>query len=159
MVGLGYLPGGSSSDAFGLSADGSTIVGYSIEAFLWTSRGGMVGLGVTPTGQSEALAVSADGKVVVGDDLSGYGGAWIWTQGGGMRDVADVLTHDYGLNLAGWTLNDATGVSADGTTIVGDGTDPNGNTAAWIATIPEPNTSLLVMVGVLGLAVARRRRA
>ena len=76
-----------------------------------------------------------------------------------MRDLADVLTHDYGLNLSGWTLNDATGVSADGTTIVGDGTDPNGNTAAWIATIPEPTTGLLVQAGVLGLAGARRKRA
>jgi hypothetical protein len=61
--------------------------------------------------------------------------------------------------LTGWTLQQALGISADGNTIVGDGIDPNGLTEGWIATIPEPTTDLLVMAGVLGLAMARRRRA
>ncbi|MCH7603269.1 MAG: hypothetical protein IIB54_10920, partial [Planctomycetes bacterium] len=49
--GLGDLPGGSiSSGAWGVSADGSVVVGVSSstsgqEAFRWTSGGGMVGLG------------------------------------------------------------------------------------------------------------------
>jgi hypothetical protein len=51
------------------------------------------------------------------------------------------------------------GVSADGRRLVGDGINPNGVDEAWIATIPEPGTGLLVMAGVLGLATARRERA
>jgi len=76
-----------------------------------------------------------------------------------MRSVADVLTHDFGLNLSGWTLEGATGISADGDTIVGDGTNPMGNPEGWIATIPEAGTGLLVMVGVLGFAITRRIKA
>ena len=77
MVGLGDLPGASASAAFGTSADGSVVVGYSIfvsssEAFRWTSGGGMVGLGELPGGSftSDAFSTSADGSVVVGGSES-----------------------------------------------------------------------------------------
>ena len=74
MVDLGTL-GGTFTRANGVSADGSVVVGFSYndaantieEAFYWTQAGGMVGLGDLPGGDthSEALAVSADGSVVV----------------------------------------------------------------------------------------------
>ena len=54
--GLGDLPGGSfSSQASGLSADGSVVVGSGVsaksqEAFRWTQQTGMVGLGVLSGG-------------------------------------------------------------------------------------------------------------
>jgi len=161
MVNLGFLPGGNSV-ATAVSRNGTTIVGFSSygasEAFRWTSSGGLVGLGFLPGGgTSEAHAVSADGSTVVGNDGTGRI-ALIWTEKDGMRSLADVLTKD-GVNLSGWTLGFAIGVSADGNTIVGDGTDPSGHTEAWIATIPEPGTGLLVMAGVLGLAITRRGRA
>src|SRR5262245_31903202 len=75
---LGDLPGGNFfSRAMGLSADGSTIVGFSsssnspgsnFEAFRWTSGSGMIGLGDLPNGgfDSGAFGVSADGLIVVG---------------------------------------------------------------------------------------------
>src|SRR5690606_6293045 len=56
FLGLGDLPGGSFwSEARGVSADGSTVIGFSLrengqEAFRWTEAGGMVGLGVLPGG-------------------------------------------------------------------------------------------------------------
>ena len=86
---LGDLPGGSfGSGAYGISADGSVVVGFGdsgdsgdpvlTEAFRWTSGGGIVGLGELPGGGfgSVAYAVSADGGVVVGDsaDLSNRSG-------------------------------------------------------------------------------------
>jgi hypothetical protein len=46
-----------------------------------------------------------------------------------------VLVDRYGLDLAGWTLTEATGVSADGSVIVGNGTNPEGRFEAWIATL------------------------
>jgi len=64
---LGYLPGGTVSNANGISADGAVVVGWSSsnigdQAFRWTEAGGMVGLGFLPSGTwSEAHGVSADG--------------------------------------------------------------------------------------------------
>ncbi len=97
----------------------------------------MVGLGFLPGGSSsEARAVSADGSVVVGTGSnSSTNTPIIWDASHGLRDLQQVLTNDYGLNLMGWTLTDAEGVSADGDTFIGTGTDPNGIQEAWIATI------------------------
>lgn len=66
-------PDGGNATPFGISANGSVVVGdfnasNGIEAFRWTSATGMVGLGDLPTGtfHSEARGVSGDGNVVVG---------------------------------------------------------------------------------------------
>jgi len=166
MVGLGFLPGGTDSSASGVSANGSVAVGSALstvpftaeQAFRWTSAGGMVGLGLLPGGtRSRALGVSADGSVVVGSTTfsPGIDNAFVWDATHGMRSLQQVLTGS-GLELTGWTLLDATAVSADGSTIVGYGTDPSGLTEAWIATIPEPGTGLLALTGLAGLAFRRR---
>jgi hypothetical protein len=52
-----------------------------------------------------------------------------------MRDLKEVLTNNYGLNLTGWTLLEATAISPDGKTIVGYGTNPSNDTEAWIASL------------------------
>jgi probable HAF family extracellular repeat protein len=136
MVGLGVMPGGSSSRANGVSADGSVVVGDSGgEAFRWTAAGGMVGLGVIPGGSSSrANGVSADGSVVVGRSSSKerFAVAFIWNSTSGMRALEQVLT-ELGIDLTGWTLTYATGVSVDGLTIVGSGSQ-----GAWIAVLPKP---------------------
>ncbi len=54
------------------------------------------------------------------------------------RILQAVLADDLGLDLAGWTLDVALGISADGLTIVGQGINPNGDHEAWIAVIAEP---------------------
>ena len=151
MVGLGDLPGGAFySQALGVSADGSVVVGYSKsdlgeEAFRWTNEDGMVGLGDLPGGAfySQALGVSADGSVVVGYSKSDLGEeAFRWTSEYGMQSVATILA-SAGIDLTGWTLTSATGVSADGYAIVGYGGNPDGFTEAWIAVlsdVPLPTT-------------------
>jgi len=171
IVGLGYLSAGTFpfSLATALSRDGSVVVGVSNssntgsrdQAFRWTSGGGMVGLGFFPAGKTSfASGTSADGSVVVGSGEAPFLGnsAFIWDATHGMRSLQQLLTDD-GLNLTGWTLQDARAISADGNTIIGTGRDPSGNSQAWIAVIPEPGTGLLVMAGVLGLAISRRRTA
>jgi hypothetical protein len=126
-----------------VSADGSIIVGQGnsnagAEAFRWTQAGGMVGLGDLAGGSfsSSANAVSADGSAVVGQANSASGNeAFLWDATHGMRSLREVLVSDFdlGASLAGWTLTAANDISADGQFIVGSGTNPNGNSEAWIA--------------------------
>ena len=47
-------------------------------------------------------------------------------------------------------------ISADGMTIVGSGTNPDGLREAWVATIPEPATLSLLMLGCLTLLTRKR---
>lgn len=161
MVGLGDLPGGGfRSEAYDVSSDGSVVVGMGWmdlghEAFRWTTNDGMIGLGNIHNGNvsnSAAYGVSADGSAIVG--YCG-GEAFYWTSSEGMRSLKDILTNDCKLDLTGWQLEWAHGISADGMTIVGQGFNPNGDKEAWVATIPEPATLLLLGLGAVML---RRKR-
>lgn len=187
MVGLGDLPGGEVlSGATAISRDGSTIVGYGTtdfgrEAMLWTESQGMISLGEIPGGPhiSIADAVSDDGSVVVGRSLvAGGQEAFIWDESGGMRTLLSYLTEAFLFDLSGWHLQEAVGISADGTVIVGTGISPYDTREAWFAclsdrclppsvdpspppdfpqVVPEPASIALVMAGIIGVAFVRRR--
>jgi probable HAF family extracellular repeat protein len=117
----GLLPGQLplSSEAAGVSADGSVVVGGAqspttgqFTAFRWTAQGGMVdlgGLGAPTSSYSVAVAVSADGSVVVGQADAGLNQhAFRWTSAGGMVDLG-----------SGDTFSSALGISDDGSVVVG----------------------------------------
>ena len=147
MVGLGGFTGGSAiGTANAISFDGQVIVGGTqSEAFRWTQAGGMTGLGDLPGGSfninSDAKAVSGNGAIIVGSGNNELGSqAFLWTQESGMRSLFAILTRDFRLNLTGWNMEHATGISADGRTVVGIGVDPDGNAQAWRATLPDPPT-------------------
>ena len=137
MIGLGTLPGATYrySQALGVSRDGSTVVGTSIngqehfEAFAWTASTGMVGLGFLPGSSvvSSATGVSADGSTVVGssENAAGHNEAFIWTAANGMVGLGI---------LPGYSFSAATGVSADGSTIVGWSGNSQGHSEAFIWT-------------------------
>jgi hypothetical protein len=75
----------------------------------------------------------------------------------GIRDLNDLLTTEFGLDLAGWELTGATDISHDGKVIVGYGINPAGDGEAWVAVIPEPaHIGLLGMGLILGLRRKRR---
>ena len=110
--------GGVPTDAMGVSADGSTVVGsgnstLGREAFRYTVAGGLQGIGDLPGGQfqSEAWDVNGDGSVIVGFGNSSPFGtqAFRWTPAG----IAGLP--------AGGTLypRHATAVSDDGNVVVG----------------------------------------
>jgi probable HAF family extracellular repeat protein len=122
---LGTL-GGNQSEASGVSADGSVVVGWAENAagqgraFRWTAAEGMQDLGTLGGRQSYAYAVSADGAVVVGwaEKAVWQGRAFRWTASGGMEDLnttyASLLTN-------GSELVWARAISPDGRYIVGWG--------------------------------------
>jgi probable HAF family extracellular repeat protein len=117
--GLGFLPGGTGSEALHISADGAVVVGrgssgFGERAFRWTAAAGLEELGDLPGGltSSRAYAVSDDGSVVVGESSSASGWeAYRWTPGAGMVGLGD---------LPGGAFESyARDVSGDGSIVVG----------------------------------------
>jgi hypothetical protein len=116
-------------------------------AYRWTEADGYTTLGDLPGGDvwSRSLGVSADGSFIVGDsktdrgDTEWYGDtAFVWDQEHGMRDLNQVLTDEYGLDLSGWWLEWAHDISGDGSVIVGKGVNPAGTDEAWRAVLSNP---------------------
>jgi uncharacterized membrane protein len=145
MLPLGDLAGGAfESEPFAMTPDATVIVGEGasgngVEAFRWTAAGGFVGLGDLDGGafESRAFDVTADGRTVVGMGKTAAGSeAFVWDASRGMRRLEDVLLAAGADGVAGWTLTEATGVSADGKTIVGNGTNPRGESEGWVARLP-----------------------
>lgn len=155
LQGMGFLPGATgvtpAGAAYAANADGSVIVGQTRsvasgqggEAFRWTADGGMQPLGDLPGGafQSWAYACSADGNVIVGRasvagncgpfGCGSVGRAFMWDPQNGMQDLYQILV-SAGVNLSGWRLDEARGISADGRVIVGVGLNPQGLTEGWV---------------------------
>ncbi len=135
--GLGDLPGGGwNSTAYGMSPDGSVVVGDSLsssgkEAFRWTAADGIEGLGDLPGGdfKSRAGDASNSGSVVVGTSYISESSkeGFRWTPTGSIEGVGDLPGGDYRSGMSA--------VSADGSILAGDAS-PSGNTEAvrWTET-------------------------
>lgn len=116
--------------------DGSIIVGSNAgQAVKWTSDGvttmlpGLAGQSIT-----HAAGVSDDGSIVVGFGSDGATStALAWDGANKVYDLNTLLTSG-GASLAGWQLEAATGISADGRSIVGYGIY-NGLTQGWLANV------------------------
>ncbi len=153
MVGLGSLAPAGNSTAWGISADGMTIVGESAslsgdQAYRW-HNGAMQGLGfigafgIDEDVSSIAQGVSDDGEVVVGSSTSAdaFREAFRW-QDGAMSGLGDLPGGDD----SSWAF----GASADGSIIVGWGTTDAGQEAfVWDASHGMRNLrSVLVDAGL-----------
>lgn len=124
------LPGPGSSVATAVTGDGQIAVGrYNNVACYWSQTAGFVSIGQVGV-ISTALAVNRDGTVIVGRANIGSGGttaAFVWTPTDGMRQLSTILTGQ-GVDLSAWlykrvpTLVEATGITADGQYLVGNGT-------------------------------------
>jgi probable HAF family extracellular repeat protein len=135
---LGILPGYSRSEAYGVSADGSVVVGWVSNAaghwraFRWVAGVGMQNLGLLSSEsgswnkESEAYGVSADGSIVVGWSYNDFGRprALRWTAGS-KQDLGTLAGNSalYG--------SKAYGVSADGRVVVGWSVNSAGNVRAF----------------------------
>lgn len=207
VVGLGFLPGGGYSSASGASFDGSVVVGTSRStdfsggvayrwtketgmtaltdtegwstasealavsddgsvatgvayldglrrAFRWTESEGMTNLGTLEGGAwSDAAAISADGRVIVGyaDSARGHREeAFVWTERTGMVPLFDILEHG-GVDMTGWSMIRIEAISPDGTFLAGSA-QGFGGTQAFLAVIPAPSA-----IPFLAFALALRR--
>lgn len=152
LVALPQFPGEFlSSTGLGVSADGTTIVGSAMRggsmlAVRWTDAG-IESLGSPRPFEDSSLfaqAANEDGSIIVGyGQAGGVLSPFYWTADGGMRALAEVMTSDFGLDLTGWTLTLALDLTTHGdsgrTAIVGVGTNPLGQSEAFLAVLdPSP---------------------
>jgi uncharacterized membrane protein len=136
--GLGILPGGTSSSVQGISADGSTAVGYSFVGgenlpVRWSIATGLRALDPLPASNGSgniARQVSADGNVIVGFSR---GRAFRWTNTGGPNGT----TTDLGtLQPSNEGFSNAWGVSDDGDTVIGTAQNTSAfNVFRWTSTV------------------------
>ncbi|MBK7950209.1 MAG: PEP-CTERM sorting domain-containing protein [Deltaproteobacteria bacterium] len=146
--------------AWAVSADGSVVAGSDWSdnipesGFRWTADGGgeLISYGNEPSSIA-IFDISPDGTTVVGQAQVGTNeiGAFIWRADTGLVSLTVLLT-SMGVDLTGWTLRQAVGISADGTTIAGNGTNPSGRPEGFLMVIPEPSVGILMGIGLLGLA-------
>ena len=127
--------------AFGVSGDGNVVVGYVADGTngheaRFVGDDPLEDLGALPGTNSVASAASLDGSIIVGSSEQAQypftEAATVWDAGNGLRGISDILTAA-GIDLSSWTLASAAAVSADGKTIVGNGTAPDGIQRFWIA--------------------------
>jgi probable HAF family extracellular repeat protein len=163
FAGLGVIPGTQtfSSQATGVSADGSIVVGVSTnnpsfdfdrrEAYRWTAGSGMVGLGWLPgadpkKANSSASGVSADGSVVVGSSTTDTVlRPFRWTSTTGM--VALDL-------LQGYFLNSVSGVSADGAKIYGSLLNTANQLKGFVWTVADGMKDVVEVLAKAGVEAA-----
>lgn len=147
MEQVGFLPGGTYSAGYACSSNGAVVVGQAetedgLCAFRWSSAGGIVAIPdfLPDDDMSSANAISGDGNIIVGEAIDFDGQvAFIKRPALAMERLIDVLTNEYGLNMTGWALTSATGISSDGSVIVGTGTF-GGLERGWIVRLPQPGT-------------------
>lgn len=135
LTDLGTL-GGEGSDAWGVSADGNVVIGSAETAkgayhsFYWTDETGMLDL--TPgVPDSLPIAVSGDGKVVLGTNFDGRG-EWIWSNGR-LRFVKDLIFQS-GLENE-WPSLHPTDLSYDGSRISGWGQHVEDGVIRWTGAV------------------------
>ncbi|MES2631754.1 MAG: PEP-CTERM sorting domain-containing protein [Pseudomonadota bacterium] len=139
---LGHLSTGDTfASVSALSADGLIAAGVSggslnpPRMFRWATGPGMTAIPGTPSDVTamNVRALSANGAVLVGGwTRGGVESAVIWDEARGLRTLAQALTDERRLTLAGWTLQRANAISADGRAIAGTGINPQGLVEGWI---------------------------
>jgi len=144
---------GSVSSTWGMTANGSTIVGLGFltaanaHAVKWDEVHGMVDLGSIVQGRSSrANAINASGTVIVGwqDESNGTRSGAKWQDG-----VESFITDNNGNNVG-----EAGGISADGSTIIGSA-NPNPyvwNAVSGLTYITHPNASFSFKGGATGIS-------
>ena len=170
LSGTGEAGGVSDDGQFVVGIGGSaTVAGGVAQAWRWSAATGLEPLGTIttpspfpPSPRGFASGINADGSLVVGFDRTGFGPpvpisrGWVWQEGSGMMPLGDYF-ESFGISVPGFNYNLPLGVSADGRTFFGLGTQaPSIAARGWIVTVPEPGALGLFLLG--GLAIWRSGR-
>ncbi len=139
---------------------GETTIGGGARAAYWTRDGGLTPLPLLDGHSfSNLRGMSDDGSVIVGESvhLNGIGNdRVIWIDQMAPIPLTDFAT-SLGIDMTGWRITAVSGVSGDGSTIVGTARHESwesGHLEGFVLTIPAPASA-----GVLGVVlVAFRRR-
>lgn len=161
---LGVPDGFDFSYADFVSGDGRIVVGSLYKAtmegiehvFRWENNV-MEDIGTIGDGEDiRAYDISADGNVIVGtaylDVLGMTSTAFYWDKTDGLRRVDQMLS-DADLDLQGWTLSSAWGVSDDGGTLIGYGHDRE-TSGLWWARCVTKNSCALIDEDILSRSLA-----
>ena len=131
----------------------------------------MISLGKFLSGEAQAGDLSNDGMRVVGGwNYLSLKRATVWSPESGLQDLTGVLEAS-GLDLSGWILNYAAGISDDGRFVTGYGTHLGQQEAFWAelpdsipkvadpSPLPEPGITILLFAsGAVLFAGSRWRR-
>jgi hypothetical protein len=146
MTALPLLPGGAGNNAIAVTTDGNVVLGWGDspvypngEFIRWnTSAGTTEALGSPePTLIPRSIgAITADGQVAIVSyndiditlTISYLRNAHGWFE-------LNAVMADAGVDLAGWVLDGAWGVSSDGTLLFGSG-QHNGDVEGWVSELP-----------------------
>ncbi|MGH7244989.1 MAG: PEP-CTERM sorting domain-containing protein [Phycisphaerales bacterium] len=140
-LGVVVASANAQSEGLAISANGQVITGDSgdaldetFRAFRWTDATGMQDLGVLGDDlRSMAYGINNDGSAIVGTSSSATSDrAFLWSSSLCIVDLNSYFSM-LGVDLTGWVLVEARGLSADGTAIAGYGRF-NGEDRAWIVT-------------------------
>jgi len=167
---IGTNPNAGPGLALAASSGGGVIVGVDsttkIKGWYWTAATGIELLDTGIWSDVTAFALSEDGSRLVGYGDAGAFTALVWDGTGATpRSLEDILTMDYGLDLAGASLNIASAISLDGNTIVGIGKEAGSTTSSvfyvTLTPVPLPAAAWLFgsgLLGMIGIAGRRKRR-
>lgn len=154
------LGGTNRAGVSGVNFDGSIVVGNCGQANIPTRWINGVPSVLAPNDTSginlAAAFVSDNGNVVagIGQLSNGDQFAAVWTPDTGIVRLSDYLAMNGVVVPAGSILTSCTGLSADGSTFVGGALTPVGS-QAFVATIPAPGASAILVIGAV--ALLRRR--
>lgn len=133
-VGLGSL-NEVPTIATDISGDGRTIVGVAgYTHFRWSPEEGIDwGYGGLSESSFTELSSNYDGSVLAGTLNTGE--AVVWDEQNGWRYLYQALS-EAGIDYGSWLFQNATGISADGSLVVGQGRDPDEATQGFVVRLP-----------------------
>jgi uncharacterized membrane protein len=170
---LGVLAGTNQSIAYGITRDGTRVVGGSNigpfggagtgRAFMWSSAGMQDLGGLAGASRTTLYRVNDAATMGIGfanfdsPTQSGVNVPIIWRAGAGFMTAQSFIA-SLGLSTGGLSMTELTAISADGTIITGYGQRPipgGFRVDGFVITVPAPAGVAVVAVG---LVVALRRR-